>query len=297
MARNIYFFSNPKLFVYIYYVNFIAFFYRIWYSFFPRPSLEIPKEDTQIYIEKQTERFLKIYPKTEEERKKWNANIDERCYSLESFAELIKEETNELEPEWKRRIMMESTPRGNIIMFYDMFKQAFAYVSDQHMNYPILNACAMKYVQTYFCVDFFLDGNILPEGIISPFILLQEESEKREKEKQTEKKKDLGIQFHNAPFAKLKTYRDNKVSEIIKEKKVNLTEDIRTDFKPKNTFRYLGKISNLSLLQKPKKTVVKNPLISGSIESFDYLEYKNRFKKKIIEEKETVKNTEDFLIR
>ena len=287
MARNIYFFSNPKLYLYIYYVNFIAFFYRIWFSFFPTPSLEIPKDDTQIYIEKQTERFLKIFPWTEEERKKWNANVDERCYSLETFEELIKDEMNELEPEWKRRLLIESTPRGNIIMYYDMFKQAFAYVSDQHMNYSILNACAMKYVQVYHCVDFFLDGNILPEGVISPFSLLQEESEKREKEKQTEKKKDLGIHFHNAPFAKLKTY--NGIKDIVSEKKIILSENSKKQPEKvltSNLFRYLGKISNLSLLQKIKKPVLINPEMNCPIESFDYLAYKNRFKNEYFEEKE-----------
>jgi hypothetical protein len=163
-------------------VNFIAFFYRIWFSFFPKPSLEIPKDDTEKYIEKQTSDFLRIFLLTEEERREWNGNIDKSCYSLESFQELIKEETNELELEWKRRLLIESTPRGNIIMFYDMFKQAFAYVSDQHMNYPILNACAMKYVRMYRCIDFFVDGNILPDNVVSPFVLLQEEAEKREKE-------------------------------------------------------------------------------------------------------------------
>lgn len=283
MTRNIYFFSNPKLYIYIYYVNLIAFFHRIWFSFYPKPivTFKIPKDDTQIYIDNKTEQFLKIYPRTEEERKKCNMNIDERCYSLESFQELIKEETNELEPEWKRRFMIETTPRGNIIMFYDIYKQAFAYVSDQHMNYPILNACAMKYVQIYRCIDFFLDGNILPDGVKSPFMVLQEESEKIEKEKQSDKKKEIGINFKNAPFAKLKTYRD---SELIKDNKVDLKEKDIVKIKPKNVFRYLGKLSNISLLQKPKKVIIKNALISCPIESFDYLEYKNQCKKKILEE-------------
>ena len=274
MTRKIYFFSNPKLYLYIYYINIVAIFYRLWYRFFPRSSLslEIPKDETQIYIDKKTEQFLKIYPKTEEERKKWNANIDERCYSFESFQKLIIEETNELEQEWKRRLLFETTPRGNVIMFYDMFKQAFAYVSDQHMNYSILNACAMKYVQTYRCIDFFLDGNILPEGITSPFVIIQEEEEKKEREKQTEKKKDLGINFKNAPFAKLKTY---KIADLVSEKK---RKDIKLENnskpKPNNSFRNLGKISNLSILQKPIKPIFKNPHISCPIESFDYLAYK-----------------------
>lgn len=274
--KKIYFFSNPKLYVYIYYVNIVAFFYRLWYRFFPRPSIQIPKDETQIYIDKKTDQFLKIYPKTEEERKKGNANIDERCYSLESFQKLILEESNELEPEWKRRLLFETTPRGNVIMYYDMFKQSFAYVSDQHMNYGILNACAMKYVQMYRCIDFFLDGNILPEGIVSPFVLLQEEEEKKDKEKQGEKKRELGINFKDAPFAKLKTY---KINDLVSEKK---RKDIHTENnskpKPKNSFRNLGKISNLSLLQKPTKPIFKNPLISCPVESFDYLAYKKQKK-------------------
>lgn len=275
--KQIYFFSNPKLYLYIYYVNIVRLFYRIWYSIFPKPTIEIPKDDTQIYIDKKTERFLKNFPKTEEERKKGNENIDERCYSLESFQKLIIEETNELEPEWKRRLLFETTPRGNVIMYYDMFKQAFAYVSDQHMNYGILNACAMKYVEMYRCMDFFLDENVLPEGVISPFTLLQEEEEKKEKEKQSEKKRELGIDFKNAPFAKLKTY---KINDIVNEKKrKDITTENKTKAnskpKPKNSFRNLGKISNLSLLQKPKKPIFTNPLISCPVESFDYLAYKN----------------------
>ena len=272
MARNIYFFSNPKLYLYIYYVNFIAFIHRIWFHFFPKPALEIPKDETLLYIEKQTDRFLKIFTKTEEERNNWNINIDDRMYSLDSFQKLIIDETNELEPEWKRRLLMESTPRGNIIMFYDIYKQAFAYVSDQHMNYSILNACAMKYVQIYNCLDFFIDGNVLPEGIVSPFVLLQEESEKREKEKQVEKKKEMGINLGNAPFAKLKTYKvtDEKTESAVK-------------IQPTNIFRYLGKISNLSLLQKIKKPVKVNPSITCPIESFDYLSYKNKMNMQINE--------------
>jgi len=260
-------------------VNIIRLFYRLWYSFFPKPSLKIPKDETQLYIEKQTIRFLKLFPyKDEETKKRWNNNIDERCYSLDSFQELMADEKNELEPEWNRRLLIENTPRGNIIMYYDIFKQSFAYVSDQHMNYAILNACAMKYVQVYCCIDFFMDESILPEGIVSPFLLLQQESEKKKKEKQSEKKRELGIPFKDAPFAKLKTYRSS-VNEIVQKKKVILNEtELKKsrNIETNNNFRYLGKISNLNILQKPKTILKVNPLIQCPVESFDYLAYKNR---------------------
>jgi hypothetical protein len=289
--KQIFLYSKPIMYLYICYINIVAILYNYFKSFFTKFSIDTIKlDETQIYIEKQTKHFLQIFPyKTEEDRKKWNINIDDRCYSLESFQELIKDEMNELEPEWQRRLLIENTPRGNIIMYYDIYKQAFAYASDQHMNYPILNACAMKYVQTFRCVDFFLDGNILPEGIVSPFVLLQEEMEIKEKEKQSDKKKDLGIQFKDAPFAKLKTY---KLTELVNEKKIKVDKQSEsTKIQPNNIFRYLGKTTNLSLLHKPKIVAFKNPLISCPVESFDYLYYKNQFKKQKEEEKEYIYDT------
>ena len=287
------------------YIYTISFFYKIWCFFNVNtlPSASSPEEEkqdeTQLYIEKNTNEFLDLFPLDEESKQKWNSNIDERCYSLETFEKLIIEDKNELEPEWKRRLMYENTPRGNIIMYYDIYKQAFAYVSDQHINYAILNACAMKYVRLYRCLDFFVDVYVLPQGVVSPFSLMQEEADRREKEKSKEKKKELGINFKDAPFAKLKTYRDTNPNSNIKE---NNNKNIETEITPpkleyKNNFRYLGKISNLSILQKVDVTPVKqNPLISVPIESFDYLAYKNMYKKKWVEEEETKDYLEEKLI-
>ena len=287
------------------YIYMISFFYKIWcfFNINNLPSSSSPeeevKDETQLYIEKNKNEFLELFPLDEESKKTWNSNIDERCYSLETFEKLVIEDKNELEPEWKRRLMYENTPRGNIIMYYDIYKQAFAYVSDQHINYSILNACAMKYVRLYRCLDFFVDVHVLPEGVVSPFSLMQEEADRREKEKSKEKKKELGIDFKDAPFAKLKTYRDPNPNLNTKENKENNDKKIETTPKLeyKNNFRYLGKISNLSILQKPDVIPVKqNPLISVPIDSFDYLAYKNMYKKKWVEEEETKDYLEEKLI-
>jgi hypothetical protein len=164
--------------------------------------------ETDLYIQNQKQKFIDTFNNSEKDKCAQNANIGEELYSLDSLSNILLQENNEFELTWKRRMMMENTPRGNIIMYYDMFKQAFAYASDnQAIPYSILNACAMKYVILFKCRDFFMDTEILPEGIISPFALLQEEKERKEKEKIEEKKKDLGINFKNAPFAKLKNYR------------------------------------------------------------------------------------------
>ena len=269
---TIHFVSDPIFFLYIYYAHFIAFLFRVYdsiRSFINRPSINIPVVDeTQVYIEKHKKIFLDTFF-LEENKKKWNENIDVKLYS--ELQELILHENNEFELQWKRRLLQESTPRGNIIMYYDIYKQAFAYVSDQQMSYDILNACAMKYVRIFRCFDFFVDVNILPFGYISPFSLLQEEMDKKEKEKIIEKKKELGVFFDkSAPFIKKEKSILKKTVSFIEEDE-NKKKTILRDYR--NTFRYLGKMSNLPLLMKivPVKT---HPVLSVPIESFDYVSFK-----------------------
>jgi hypothetical protein len=222
-------------------------------------------------------------------------------------------------------------------MYYDTYNHAFAYAADQNMPYTILNACAMKYVLSFQCFDFFVDTTILPGSIVSPFSLLLENMEQKEKEVSQEKKKHLGISFPNAPFAKLKLYDNLNSKDTTKDttkkstssipsptiimdvsylsllfsvlqwlfhflhiSSSNIDTDIGIDKKKEkeskiedvatikkitmnkysNNFRYLGKISNISLLLKPEKKPVRtNPKLNVPLESFDYLTYKNSLKK------------------
>jgi hypothetical protein len=76
---------------------------------------------------------------------------------------------------------------------------------------------------------------------------MQEQKEKEEKQKQEEKQKKIGIDFKNAPFAKLKTYRNPSTVQINKEESVETNKN--TPLQYKNTFRYLGKTMNFSPLQ------------------------------------------------
>ena len=80
-----------------------------------------------------------------------NANIDPNIYDKKGFSVLMKHEGNDTERLWKTRILYDSTPRGSVIMYYDMYRQGFAYYADQNcIPYAILNALAMKYVVTFF---------------------------------------------------------------------------------------------------------------------------------------------------
>ena len=198
-----------------------------------------------------------------------NSNIHPELYCFEKFEKLSKEESEE-ERGWKRRILMQNTPRGNVIMFYDLFRQAFAYFSDVHMNYNTLNQCAMRYVRLYSCRDFFVDTNILPEHHVSPFNEMKKEEEKREKEKVKKKREEKKVNFDSSMFVKAK-----KKVELDEKKNQEIYETI------KNNFRYLGKLSNWNGLQSvPKKKVN----IRGASDDDEYHHIQNNPNSPILDE-------------
>jgi len=144
-----------------------------------------------------------------ENNEKNNENIDKIVYLKSDFFEVLSDPKNRLEPVWKKRILIENTPRGNIYMYYDIFKHGFAYYSDQTgIPYPILNAVAMRYVTVFRCMDFFFDETILSSPLIKVFI----DDDQEEKKKKQSKMDALQINMKDAPFAKFKSYAsDNKL--------------------------------------------------------------------------------------
>jgi len=187
-----------------------------------------------------------------------NSNIHPELYCFEKFENLSKEESEE-EKGWKRRLLMQNTPQGNVVMFYDLFRQAFAYFSDVHINYNTLNHCAMRYVRLFSCRDFFVDTNVLPEDHISPFNQMKKEEEKREIEKIKKKREEKKINFDSSMFVKKKV-------EFNEKKNKEIHESI------KNNFRYLGKLSNWNGLQPVPKTKVK---IRGNSDDDEYHHIQN----------------------
>ena len=207
------------------------------------------KPPNEVYIENQTQRFLKSY-NTEED---FNENINKCFYNKESLKDALIEVNNDLEVGWKRRILYESTPRGNITMYYDPYKLGFVYYSDTNtISSALLNAAAMKYCMAYRCRDFFVDNSITPENRHSPLIPLYyiEPSKK----KSTDNNKSTPNSADNAVFAKFKNY-----SNQTDKKHPNKKTDTKTDTKTvvpdacNNRFIYMGKMYNIDFLQPVKK--------------------------------------------
>jgi len=140
-----------------------------------------------------------------------------------------------IEKTWKSRIQITSTPRGNIIMFYDAYKLGFSYYCDQNVvSYDILNAVAMKYVMLYNCAHFFIDEVVLPDNIDCPL--------------------NIHYILDNKSIAKINTFKQ------INKKLIEQKKDIL-----RNKFIYLGTLRNFSICQKtqPEHIGFNSSLLDG----------------------------------
>jgi len=209
------------------------------------------------YIQHHKSVFLNSYENINADH---SMNIEKCFYDSKLHALAVENAENELEQIWRRRIMLENTPRGNIIMYYDAFKQGFVYYSDNsNIPYFVLNAAVMKYVLLFKCRDFFIDDQITPENTLSPLLSIYH---KPEPPKNTDNQSIKMVEnpvLKSTAFAKLKTYNtvSGKLSSNDTEKPVgDKSSDILPEKKEKDYTRnkiiYSGKMSNFNLLQHPK---------------------------------------------
>lgn len=178
--------------------------------------------DTDLeYYNKKKSRFIDTY---KDSIIKYNLNIETIFYRKAMLEELMKDNSNYLEKKWKSKVLIETTPRGNIIMFYNPYKLGFSYYSDSTgIPYPILNAVAMKYVTVFYCRDFFVDehfvktvknsGAFIFDSPLLPIYFIEPKPITTSKKQTTN---TVG------PFAKLKNYKPNQfVATKIAQKPVD----------------------------------------------------------------------------
>jgi hypothetical protein len=243
---------------------FILYELKIW----KRPlKKETVLDEINKYILKIKTNFMK---EIEDEKKKdlYNMNVDAVFYLKNDYNISLLDSNNEIEKKWKKRILFEYTPRGNIMMFYDSYKQGFAYYSDiNSIPYNLLNTIAMKYVLLYRCLDFFIDNEILCGENESPLIKIYCLDEKQEKKDNTN---DSGVknktdvknasEFQNllkdAPFIK---YKKNLIPELTQLVNKNASPHKVQKEYIRNRFICLGKIGNFQFLNNETKKK-KNPV-------------------------------------
>ena len=214
----------------------------------PKPKEPTPEEQ---YISKNKKAFIALYNRSDSVSRsnsnKMNDNIEPSFYHPKSYSEAIASTENPLEAAWKRRILYEFTPRGNIVMHYDAYRHAFAYYADASIPYSILNAAAMKYARTFLCRDFFIDESEIPIGFSSPF------SRSHNIDSANSTQKEPKIDTTKGPFAKLKQYSsNNEKPNSRKTGPATETSSVAQNTKPitKNKFILLGKLYNFQILNR-----------------------------------------------
>ena len=219
------------------------------------------------------ERMLKNKEENKEENKVENKEKNKE----EKELDVEKNEIN------KNNILFETTPNGNVLMFYDFKRASFIYYADTTIPYRYLESVARKYVTTFFCLELYVDMKKAIADAEKKLNDKKEELERIELEKKEIEKKEEEEREKNGKdgkqetkeekknvFAKLKNYntgsntvvKGNKLAETNPNRAtgannvVNSTKEYILK-ENANRFSYEGKIVNYNLLNKPKRKIVE----------------------------------------
>ena len=206
-------------------------------------------------------------------------------YKDKYFESLNKLQTIDLSDDFlnnlKNSIIIENTPKGNIIMFWNNKRETFTYYSDSTIPYSILEVVARKYVLTYNCKKLYINMFIELELAEKNFLELNSlKSKKQVVEPITETNIESDKIIPSNVFAKFKNYnKDNNKNVAISldssKKAINSNpknSSVNTSIKEEkfvkeraNRYSYEGKFCNYSFLQKiDKKILNKNLKITFS---------------------------------
>jgi len=164
----------------------------------------------------------------------------------------------------KNSFVMESTPNGNVLMFWDNQRSSFIYYSDTSIPYRYLEVVARKYVILNNCREIYY----VMEEQLKPLV-----------------KEIKPTSEHNNVFAKLKNYNQssiikpnssskksslpfplpriqvNKIKDNNESKEILLKEN-------SNRYSYAGKMVNFSFLKQNK---------INNYENISFSDFKNKF--------------------
>ena len=262
------------------YIFFIIQYLRSFNNKPPAKPIEIPYVETQ--YEKSCKKYAEFYGKESADE---NSNIDPVLYDFDKRKEIFANVDNEMEKQWKSRILIENTPRGNVMIYFNPYLFSYHYYSDEQIiPYKILEQVATRYVVMFRCKDFFIDVEKRPGNKILEVLQKEEDSLKSKKMKVNDITKCVNIQSDTKDvFAALKDYR----SEVKPTEATNGPN--KMDPKPKkkveepkfsNKFVRVGKMCEFNITQKPvdKKIEAVNELMFGAkpvnkvVDFFDDLE-------------------------
>jgi len=225
--------------------------------------VETPHVETQ--YEKTCKKYAEFYRKESADE---NSNIDPVLYNFLKRKEIFVNVDNELEKQWKSRILIENTPRGNVMIYFNPYLLSYQYYSDEQIiPYKILEQVATKYVVMFRCKDFFIDPEKRPSNKILEVLQKEEDSLKSKKMKVNDITKCVSIQSESKDvFASLKNYRSEAKPTEAKPTEAAKTKKKTEEPKFSNKFVRIGKMCEFNITQKPanKKIEAVNELMFGA---------------------------------
>jgi hypothetical protein len=237
--------------------------------------------DYSIYIWKKKEQQqedAQLEPEPESERK----TIKYEDKYLEKYTFKKEEEEEGTQPKrktedelnlLKNTIVMETTPMGNVMMYWDNKRETFVYYADSSIPYRILEVVSRKYVTMYDCRYIYVnmeDEIKLAEEKLDEKKRKLEEIQQRKQEEKVEDKK--APEEQKSVFAKLKNYNKTSIQSsavVLDPKKSSYVPSTNVNTKPEkefilkenaNRYSYEGKMANFHFLQKVDKKVVDKRL-------------------------------------
>jgi hypothetical protein len=195
--------------------------------------------------------------------------ITDKVITETEIKEIVKNKLlNERLDKLQNNYIIEATPLGNVLMFYNNKKDTFQYYSDNEIPYRFLEVVGRRYVLTFNCRFLYVDM----EQELKNYEKKIEEKEK-EKEMEKQRQEELKTQPNalndvtekKSVFAKFKTYNkeagSGRVNKAPPPKNSIPTKQQITNEKvllkeKSNHYTREGKISNFNILKKIDRKVV-----------------------------------------
>lgn len=232
------------------------------------------KETMNEFISNRNEKLVEEYNTLIDELKELNEEEQHKEFKERAVFEakkmIIDNKLNKL----KDCFVMEKTPLGNVLMFYNHSRDTFEFFSDNTIPYRYLETVGRKYVKIFNCRPIFVDME-------EELRLCEERIEKEEKEKEEKEKEALKLLDNNNLHQQIKPIEQKK-SVFAKFKSYNKeagTGRVNTGAPPKNSipnkpvtekestekillkenanrYTYEGKLSNFNFLKKVERKIV-----------------------------------------
>ena len=171
----------------------------------------------------------------------------------------------------KNSFIIEKTPLGNVIMYWNNSRSSFEYYSDNTIPYRYLETIGRKYIKTFNCRQIFVDMEFELSEFERKFKIKKDLEEKQKKELEEMKKIDEDKNLVNQKkdvFAKFKNYNTEsgtgKVNRGVAPPKNsipnnnNIKNSLEKAILKENANRYTceGKLVNFSFLKKPDRKII-----------------------------------------